>query len=63
MKPDKFMSIGAGCLSIYILPKDRLRGPVDNVLLTDPSTIDLLLNGEYCKHIANLKPSLKKKAK
>lgn len=43
----RFMSIGGNCACIGFLGKYRTKGPVDNVILGNPKTIDLLLQDKY----------------
>lgn len=54
----KLLSIGGGCLALYLLGKDRLQGPVDNVLIKTDKAIKLLLDNQY---LAYIKSNKKKK--
>ena len=42
----KLMAIGGCCLSVFILKKDRIPGPVDNTLLFNVESIKLLLDND-----------------
>lgn len=56
-----FMSLGGFCLSIYILGKDRPRGPVDNILIQRPKVIELLLENKYLSYLLKTTPKKVKK--
>lgn len=58
----KFMSIGGCCLSVYVLGKDRIRGPIDNALIFNKKTIELIINNQYYSYIKHHKPTKTKKA-
>lgn len=45
------MSIGGGCLALYLLGKNRIKGPVDNVLIKTDKAIKLLLDNKYFNYI------------
>lgn len=49
----KFMSIGSYCLSIYILGNNRIAGPIDNVLIENSRSIELLLDNKYFNYLTN----------
>lgn len=51
----KFMSIGGGCLALYLLGKDRLPGPIDNVLIKTDKAVKLLLDSQYLEYIKSNK--------
>ena len=40
----KFMSIGSNCAPILFLGKDRIRGPIDNMAITDAYAIKFLIS-------------------
>ena len=48
----QFMSIGGNCLGLYILGgQDRIKGPVDNVVIEKANAIKLLLDNKYFEAI------------
>ncbi len=52
----KLMAIGGCCLSVFILKKDRIPGPVDNTLLFNVESIKLLLTNKYYSYIKHHTP-------
>lgn len=53
---DKFMSIGGYCLNLWVLGKNRIRGPIDNVLMISAETIKLLLENKYYSYLKHHTP-------
>ena len=51
MESYKFMQLSGNCACIGYLGKNRLRGPVDNVITNGSGCIELLLSGQYYKNI------------
>ena len=49
----KFMSIGGNCACIGFLGKNRIKGPVDNVIVGKPKCLDLLFSNKYLDYIIN----------
>ena len=49
----QFMQIYGNCLAVHCLGKNRLRGPVDNVLTKNYKAIELLCNNKYYDYIKN----------
>lgn len=49
----KFMSIGSNCAPIYFLGPDRLRGPVDNMAITDTYILKYLVDNTLFEYITN----------
>ena len=47
----KFMSIGGNCACIGFLGPNRLRGPVDNVIVGNAKCLELLLTDQYYNFI------------
>ena len=60
--PENFISIGGCCLGLYILGKDRIRGPIDNVLLFSYKIIKFMLKKQYIYYLQNT-PYIKRKKK
>ena len=58
---NNFMSLGGFCLSLYVLGKDRPRGPVDNVLMAKPKTVELLIENKYLNYLLKTTPKKVKK--
>ncbi len=57
----KFMQIYGSCAATHFLGKDRLRGPVDNVITKGYKCIELLLNNEYTDYLIDNKPIIAKR--
>ena len=57
----KFMQIYGNCAATHYLGKDRIRGPVDNVLTKNYQTIDLLLTNKYLDYLKNNIPEIKER--
>ena len=55
----KFMSIGGYCLSLFALGPDRLKGPVDNILMLNSVILEKLLNKRYYNYLKTT-PYIKK---
>jgi len=51
MENYKFMQLSGNCACIGYLGKNRLKGPVDNVVTNGSGCIELLLSGQYYKSI------------
>ena len=49
----KFMSIGSNCAGMLFLGKDRLKGPVDNVVILDAYAIKYLIDDIYYSYITD----------
>lgn len=60
--PENFISIGGCCLGLYILGKNRIRGPIDNVLLFSYKIIKFMLKNRYIDYLQNT-PYIKQKKK
>ena len=59
----KFMSIGGNCTNIYLLGwKNRIRGPIDNVLIEKVGAIQLLFENKYYNYVKNKPVKLTPKA-
>ena len=59
----KFMSLGGNCTNIYLLGwKNRLKGPIDNVLIEKVGAIQLLLENNYYNYVKNKPVKLTPKA-
>lgn len=50
---DNFISIGGCCLGLYILGKDRIRGPIDNILIFSYKVVRFLIEDTYIKYLTN----------
>lgn len=57
-----FIALGGCCLSVYVLGPERIKGPVDNVLLFNKNSLELLLNNKYYSYIKHHDPIRSKKA-
>ncbi len=53
MEDIKFMQLGGNCACIGYLGTERLRGPVDNVILKDVELIKLLIENKYYTYLIN----------
>lgn len=58
-----FMSIGSNCAPILFLGPNRLRGPVDNIIIKDAYVLKFLVEGTYFSYIINKKNYTKEKPK
>ena len=59
---NNFIAIGGCCLSVYVLGPQRIKGPVDNVLIFNKNALDLLLNNKYYSYIKHHTPLKTRKA-
>ncbi len=50
-----FMSLGSNCAPILFLGPDRIKGPVDNVVITDAYILKFLIEGTYFDYVTNPK--------
>lgn len=59
----KFMSIGGNCANIYLLGgQNRIKGPIDNVLIEKVGAIQLLFENKYYNYVKNKPVKLTPKA-
>jgi len=49
----KFMSIGSNCAPILFLGKNRIRGPIDNMAITDAYAIKFLIENTFFNYICD----------
>lgn len=52
----KFMQIYGNCTAVHILGKDRIKGPVDNVITKGIDFLEVFLHGDYLSYIKNHTP-------
>lgn len=57
----EFMQLGGNCACIGYLGKNRLKGPVDNVILKTTNLIKLLIENKYYDYLYNNTPTLSKR--
>ncbi len=48
-----FMSLGSNCAPILFLGPDRIKGPVDNVVILDAYILKFLIDGTYFDYVTN----------